>query len=415
MISRERLAARFAAMERITAESDQPGIFRLAFTDSDWKGRSRLIEWMEEADLSLHTDAFGNVIGRRAGRDNVLPAVMFGSHGDSVPGGGNFDGVFGILAAIEVMTSLKEDGFISDHPLEAVLFMCEESSRFSAATLGSRAMCGKLSVTELHRLKDVDGASLYDVLKNRGLDPEKIGDAAYTAPLKAFFEVHIEQGKVLEATQCSIGVVTGIAAPTRLRVHLHGHADHSGATPMDMRQDGSCAAAEIILLVEKLAAACKEPPAVGTVGVIQVSPGAMNVIPGEVTLGIDIRSISRETKDTVVRDLKAGIAAISERRHLPYDIKMLTDESPVMIAPAVVNFLSQLCQEAGHPFRRMPSGAGHDAMHWAARCPTGMLFIPCRGGISHNPEEYASLDDIVRGTELLEAAVRRVSHRDFSF
>lgn len=415
MISRDRLAAHFTAMERITAESDKPGIFRLAFTDSDWEGRSCLMQWMAEAGLSLRTDAFGNVIGRRAGRDDALPAVMFGSHGDSVPGGGNFDGVFGILAAIEVMTSLQEDGFICDHPLEAALFMCEESSRFGAATLGSRAMCGELNVTDLHRLKDSDGTSLYEVLKQRDLDPQHIEDAAYTAPLKAFFEVHIEQGKVLEATHTSIGVVTGIAAPTRLRIRLHGHADHSGATPMDMRQDGSCAAAEIILLVERLAAARKDPPAVGTVGVVQVSPGAMNVIPGEVTLGIDIRSISQETKTEVVRDLKAGIAAIGARRHIPYDIEPITDEPPVAIAPAMVDLLSQICQEAGQSFRQMPSGAGHDAMHWAARCPTGMLFIPCRGGISHNPAEYASLDDIVRGTHLLEAAVRRVSCRDFSF
>lgn len=415
MISRDRLAAHFAAMARITAEKDKPGIFRLAFTDSDWEGRRLLMRWMEEAGLSLRTDAFGNVIGRRAGRDDTLPAVMFGSHGDSVPGGGNFDGVFGILAAIEVMTSLQEDGFICEHPLEAALFMCEESSRFGAATLGSRAMCGELNVEDLHRLKDGDGTSLYDVLKSRDLDPEKIDDAAYTAPLKAFFEVHIEQGKVLEATHTPIGVVTGIAAPTRLRVRLHGHADHSGATPMDMRRDGSCAAAEIILLVEKLTAARKEPPAVGTVGVVQVSPGAMNVIPGEVTLGIDIRSISQETKTEVVRDLKDGIAAIGARRHIPYDIETITDEPPVTIAPAVVDLLSQICQEAGQSFRQMPSGAGHDAMHWAARCPTGMLFIPCRGGISHHPDEYASLDDIVRGTHLLEAAVRRVSRRDFSF
>ena len=415
MISRDRLAAHFAAMARITAASDKPGIFRLAFTDSDWEGRSRLMHWMEEAGLSLRTDTFGNVIGRRAGKNDTLPAVMFGSHADSVPGGGNFDGVFGILAAIEVMTSLKEDGFLSDHPLEAALFMCEESSRFGAATLGSRAMCGQLSAVDLHRLKDADGTSLYEALNWRGLDPAHIEDAAYTAPLKAFFEVHIEQGKVLETTHTSIGVVTGIAAPTRLRVHLHGHADHSGATPMDMRQDGSCAAAEIILLVEKLAAARKEPPAVGTVGVVQVSPGAMNVIPGEVTLGIDIRSISQETKTEVVRDLKDGIAAIGARRHIPYDIETVTDEPPVTIAPAVVDLLSQICQEAGQSFRQMPSGAGHDAMHWAARCPTGMLFIPCRGGISHHPDEYASLDDIVRGTQLLEAAIRRVSRRDFSF
>lgn len=415
MISPQRLAAHFAAMERITAEPNRPGIYRLAFTDSDWEGRSRLMAWMEEAGLTLRTDAFGNVIGRRAGKDDALPAVMFGSHADSVPGGGNFDGVFGILAAIEVMTSLKEDGFVSDHPLEAALFMCEESSRFGAATLGSRAMCGELSATDLHRLKDADGASLYEALKGRGLDPAHIEDAVYTAPLKAFFEIHIEQGKVLDTTHIPIGVVTGIAAPTRLRVQLHGHADHSGATPMDMRRDAVCAAAEIILAVEASAAAQKEPPAVGTVGVVQVSPGAMNVIPGEVTLGIDIRSIDKETKAAVVRTLKEEIAAISRRRQIPADIETITDEPPVRITPAMVDLLSQICQEAGHPFRQMPSGAGHDAMHWGARCRTGMLFIPCRNGISHHPDEYASLDDIVRGTQLLEAAVRRVSHQDFSF
>ena len=415
MISKDRLAAQLAHMAGISEPESGPGIHRLAFSDSDWKGRSFLIRLMKEAGLAVRTDAFGNVIGHLAGMDESLPAVMFGSHGDSVPSGGNYDGIVGILSAIETVRSLRESGFKNEHPLEVVLFMCEESSRFGAATLGSRAMRGELSLKDLHRLKDESGKSLYDVLKQRQLDPGHIENAHYRKPIKAFFEVHIEQGRVLEHEGAGLGVVTGIAAPTRMRVYLHGSADHSGATPMHLRHDGSCAAAEIILQVEKLAAAHTDPPVVGTVGVLHVHPCAMNVIPGETELGIDIRSISSAAKTKVAADVRSAIAEISNRRCIPYDIEEISDETPAVISDHMISFLSEICEDQHKHYICLPSGAGHDAMHWFDYAPTGMLFIPCKDGISHNPAEQASLADIVSVAEILEQAVRRTSMRSFHF
>lgn len=332
MISKERLAKHFSEMEKISTPNEKPGIFRLAFSDSDWQGREYLMSLMKDAGLSIRIDAFGNVIARREGRNPSLPAIMFGSHGDSVPAGGNYDGVLGVLASIEVMKSLDEENFQNEHPLEAVIFMCEESSRFGMAELGSRVMRGELSADDLHSLKGKDGKSLYEVLKSRNLSPDNISEAVYNEPLKAFLEVHIEQGKVLEYEKTQIGVVTGIAAPTRLRVFLHGKADHSGATPMGMRSDALCASAEITLLVEKLASEQQNPPAVGTVGILNITPGVMNVIPGEAEMGIDIRSIDKDAKAKIVETLKKGIDIVCKKRDIEYEIKVISDETPVPLS-----------------------------------------------------------------------------------
>ena len=373
MISKQRLQQQLAALKEITAPGR--GINRLAFTDADWQGRAYLMGLMREAGMELREDAFGNVIGHVQGADESLPAVMFGSHGDSVPEGGNFDGIVGILAAIETVRSMREDGFTPKRPLEVVLFLCEESSRFSAATLGSRAMRGELSQEDLVRLHDKEGHTLYEVLKGRGLDPDHIESARYTKPLHAFLELHIEQGKVLEHEGLPIGLVTGIAAPTRFYVHIHGSADHSGATPMNLRHDGLCAAAEVVLAVEREASSYTESPVVGTVGVLEVTPGAMNVIPGEVRLGVDLRSTSGKAKDTVEQAVRQDIASIVEKRQLAYDIEPVSKEEPARMDATLVGLLEDTAKELAFPYRRMMSGAGHDSMHWADYAPTAMILI----------------------------------------
>ncbi len=415
MIVKERLMDMFARMRKFSAQGEGPGVYRLAFTDADWQARGYLTGLMREIGLSVREDAFGNVVGRWEGTEPSLPAVMFGSHADSVPNGGNYDGVLGILAAIETVRSLKEDGFCPEHPLEVALFMCEESSRFGAATLGSRAMLGELSPDDAKRLTDRGGVALYDALKDRGLAPDALGKPLYEGDVKAFFEVHIEQGKVLEHEKKSVGIVTGIAAPTRFRVKLTGSADHSGATPMPLRHDAACAAAEIVLDAERLATAEQEPPAVATVGVLQIAPGVMNVIPGGAELGVDIRSIDGATKKRVADKLKDAVSEICTRRGITFEIVPISDERPVAIRPAVLDFLEKICREDGGSYMRLPSGAGHDAMHWAERVPTGMLFIPCRDGVSHNPEEYAAPEDIVNAVRLLEKAVRAASRKNVTF
>ena len=407
MIQRERLVKDFEAMAQLTAPGE--GINRLAFTDADWAGRQYIIDRMTDAGLSIAIDDFGNVIGYKSGKNPELPVVMVGSHTDSVPNGGNYDGVVGVLSAIEVIRGMTDDGYEHDHTIAVVSFMCEESGRFGNATLGSKAMRGELTLQDLHRLVDKQGISLYEALKGRNLNPDGIETMAYKRPVKSFTEIHIEQGKVLEHEQKTIGIVTGIAAPERFYVTIRGNADHSGATPMNLRHDALCGASKIILGIEEIASMQEEPPVVGTVGVVEVTPGAMNVIPGAVKLGVDIRSISKVARNSVVTLVKEFIDITAEKRGLSYTIETIAQDHPVEMHPAMIREIEETVKSVGVEYMTMPSGAGHDAMHWAEAVPTGMIFIPCRDGISHNPAEFAEMDDIVTGAEVLDKVIRKLS------
>ena len=407
MIQRERLVKDFEAMAQLTAPGE--GINRLAFTDADWAGRQYIIDRMTDAGLFVEIDDFGNVIGYKSGKKPDLPVVMVGSHTDSVPNGGNYDGVVGVLSAIEVIRSMIDDGYEHDHTIAVVSFMCEESGRFGNATLGSKAMRGELTLQDLHRLVDKQGISLYEALKGRNLNPDGIEEMAYKRPVKSFTEIHIEQGKVLEHEQKTIGIVTGIAAPERFYVTIRGNADHSGATPMNLRHDALCGASKIILGIEEIASMQEEPPVVGTVGVVEVTPGAMNVIPGAVKLGVDIRSISKAARDSVVTLVKEFIDITAGKRGLSYTIETIAQDHPVEMHPAMIREIEEAVKSVGVEYMIMPSGAGHDAMHWAEAVPTGMIFIPCRDGISHNPAEFAEMDDIVTGAAVLDKVLRKLS------
>ena len=407
MIQRERLVKDFEAMAQLTAPGE--GINRLAFTDADWEGRQYIIDCMIDAGLSVEIDDFGNVIGYKIGKKPDLPAVMVGSHTDSVPNGGNYDGVVGVLSAIEVIRSMIDDGYEHDHTIAVVDFMCEESGRFGNATLGSKAMRGELTLQDLHHLVDKQGISLYEALKGRNLNPDGIETMAYKRPVKSFTEIHIEQGKVLEHEQKTIGIVTGIAAPERFYVTIRGNADHSGATPMNLRHDALCGASKIILGIEEIASMQEEPPVVGTVGVVEVTPGAMNVIPGAVKLGVDIRSISKVARNSVVTLVKEFIDITAEKRGLSYTIETIAQDHPVEMHPAMIREIEEAVKSVGVEYMTIPSGAGHDAMHWAEVVPTGMIFIPCRDGISHNPAEFAEMDDIVTGAAVLDKVLRKLS------
>ena len=407
MIQRERLVKDFEAMAQLTAPGE--GINRLAFTDADWAGRQYIIDRMTDAGLSVEIDDFGNVIGYKIGKKPDLPVVMVGSHTDSVPNGGNYDGVVGVLSAIEVIRSMIDDGYEHDHTIAVVSFMCEESGRFGNATLGSKAMRGELTLQDLHHLVDKQGISLYEALKGRNLNPDGIETMAYKRPVKSFTEIHIEQGKVLAHEQKTIGIVTGIAAPERFYVTIRGNADHSGATPMNLRHDALCGASKIILGIEEIASMQEEPPVVGTVGVVEVTPGAMNVIPGSVKLGVDIRSISKVARNSVVTLVKEFIDITAEKRGLSYTIEPIAQDHPVEMDPSMIREIEEAVKSVGVEYMTMPSGAGHDAMHWAEAVPTGMIFIPCRDGISHNPAEFAEMDDIVTGAEVLDKVLRKLS------
>lgn len=407
MIQKERLQKDFDAMAQLTGLGE--GVNRPAFTDADWEGRQYIIDCMNDAGLDVEIDGFGNVIGYKVGTNPDLPVVMVGSHTDSVPNGGNYDGVVGVLSAIEAVRSMIDDGFEPEHTIAVVDFMCEESSRFGAATLGSKAMRGKLTLNDLHRLVDTQGITLYDALKDRNLNPDAIESMAYNRPVKAFIEIHIEQGKVLEHEQKQIGIVSGIAGPERFYVIIRGNADHSGATPMNLRHDALCGASKIILGIEEVTSMQEEPPVVGTVGIAEVVPGAMNVIPGAVKLGVDIRSISKVARDSVVFLIKELIDVIAEKRGLSYTIEPISKDHPVSMHPLMVKEIERAVTSLQLEYMIMPSGAGHDAMHWAEVAPTGMIFIPCRDGISHNSAEFAAMDDIVAGAEVLENVIKNIS------
>ena len=407
MIQRERLVKDFDAMAQLTAPGE--GINRLAFTDADWAGRQYIIDRMTDAGLSVEIDDFGNVIAYKIGKKPDLPVVMVGSHTDSVPNGGNYDGVVGVLSALEVIRSMIDDGYEHDHTIAVVSFMCEESGRFGNATLGSKAMRGELRLQDLYRLVDKQGISLYEALKGRNLNPDGIEEMAYKRPVKSFTEIHIEQGKVLEHEQKTIGIVTGIAAPERFYVTIRGNADHSGATPMNLRHDALCGASKIILGIEEIASMQEEPPVVGTVGVVEVTPGAMNVIPGAVKLGVDIRSISEVARNSVVTLVKEFIDITAEKRGLSYTIETIAQDHPVEMHPAMIREIEEAVKSVGVEYMTMSSGAGHDAMHWAEAVPTGMIFIPCRDGISHNPAEFTEMDDIVTGAEVLDKVLKKLS------
>ena len=273
-------------------------------------------------------------------------------------------------------------------------------------------MRGALTVQDLHRLTDKQGTSLYEVLKGRSLHPDEIEQVEYKRPVKSFTEIHIEQGKVLEHEQKRIGIVTGIAAPERFYVTIRGNADHSGATPMNLRHDALCGASKIILGIEEIAAMQEEPPVVGTVGIVEVTPGAMNVIPGVVKLGVDIRSISEVARNSVVTLIKEFIDVTAEKRGLSYTIEPVAQDHPVAMHPAMIREIEEAVTSLGVEYMALPSGAGHDAMHWADDVPTGMIFIPCLNGISHNPAEFAEMDDIVTGAEVLDKVLRKLSLED---
>lgn len=395
-----RLESDLSALGKI-GKLENGGYTRLAFSAEDMAAKAWLQKAMEDAGLVVSVDPFGNMRGRRAGSED-LPAVMIGSHIDTVPEGGNFDGVIGVLSGLEVIRVLNDEGLVTKRPVEIVNFSAEESSRFGMATMGSKAMAGKLDVKTLKQLIDKDGISLYEALKDCGYDADEIASSRIKPEqIHAFLEMHIEQGPVLEHSDCSLAIVTAIAAPTRFKVSIEGRADHSGNTPMHLRRDALAGASELVLGVERITANEAGERTVGTVGYQYISPGVMNVIPGKVELGIDIRDVDMADKDKAVAAVLNLMTEISERRGLEISYQQLCNDEPVALSERVINTLKEAADEAGLDNILMPSGAGHDAMNMARLTDSGMIFIPSINGVSHNIAESSKIEDICTGTNLL--------------
>lgn len=385
------------------------GATRLAFSREDMDARNFLIEAMRSARLQVSIDPIGNIRGLRSGTDPNLAPVMIGSHLDTVPDGGHYDGVVGVLAALEVVSTLNDLEIETLRPIEIVNFSAEESSRFGMATIGSKAITGKIDQSDLTKLIDKNGESLHLVLSKAGQSLDELSNSTLNeSSLHAYLELHIEQGPVLENKAVNIGIVTDIAAPTRFKVKIIGRSDHSGNTPMDMRRDALAGAAEIVLAVEQLTTH-GGVNTVGTVGELNVHPGAMNVIPGHVELSIDIRDTSLSDKKIVVQQLRQRLDAIAKARQLEIIITTICDDVPVKLSEHISAKLSDHATKLGLSYLAMPSGAGHDAMHFASIVPTGLIFIPSIKGISHNPAEKSTMDDIINGTELLFDIVKELA------
>ena len=377
------------------------GFNRLVFSDADWAACDHFAGLMRQAGLVVRTDAWGNLIGRLDGTDPGAPAVATGSHLDTVPEGGNYDGGVGSVAGLGALMRLKARGRFR-HPLELIVFRGEESSRFGIHTMGSKAMSGMATVDAWQRLKDQTGAPLAQVLAARGLDLARLPEAARrTGELKAFVEVHIEQCFVLEQAGIPIGVVEAIAAPIRLKLTVEGVASHSGATPMGKRRDALVTASHLVLAVEAEAKKRADRRIVGTVGILKIAPGALNVVPGRAELWVDVRGIDEASLSETAEAIVEAARRIAASEGTRVQVETVSADTPVPMDPAVIGTIEGACRRLGYAFQRMPSGAGHDAMNMARIASAGMIFIPCRGGISHNPDEYASPEDIVRGMDVL--------------
>ncbi|MBQ2245754.1 MAG: Zn-dependent hydrolase [Selenomonadales bacterium] len=382
---------------------DERGYTRLAFSDADMEVRSYLIGEMERAGLTVREDAFGNVFARTRG-NNALPAVLIGSHADSVPQGGNYDGIVGIVGAIAVAEKIASEKL--PRPVEVVLFMAEESSRFGVANLGSKAMAGMLPEDAASFYKDSDGKTLGEVMAERGFVAE---NAPYKKRVRAFLELHIEQGGILESQLSPLGIVTGIAAPHRYRLTIGGRADHSGTTPMNLRRDALTGAADMLLRIEELAQANARKGVVATVGQLDVYPNAMNVVPGKVTMSIDLRGTDEDNINSLCIAILENVDAIAQKRNLAVQLETLTEEEPALLDEGLVALGEYCAGEIGERTMRMASGAGHDALYMTRIAPVGMIFVPSKNGISHNPAEYTEMADIVRGTNLLYHMVKRLA------
>jgi len=402
-----------AAIGKLAGFNDEragTGVTREVYTPTYRRAIAWVADRMREAGLEPRFDAVGNLLGRWPGTDPDAPVVMTGSHVDTTLDAGRFDGVAGVLGAVAAVHRLRAEGVALRRGIEVVSFAGEEP-RFGTGCVGSRAMAGGLGRADLDRLTDRDGVSMAAALTDAGFDPGALGEARLDpARVHAFVELHIEQGAVLETTGDDVGVVTAIAAPHDLRLTLRGRAAHAGATPMALRRDALAGAAEILVELERLARASPSGTTVGTVGVLRVEPGAVNVVPGRAELEVDVRDSDLEAREATVRALLDAAIAIGAHRGLEVEVAEMVRDDPVRCAPHVVEAVAAAAAELGVAAREMTSGAYHDAMVLgAAGVPVGMVFVPSRGGVSHHPDEHTDPDELDTGVAVLAGALRRLA------
>lgn len=403
-IKEQRIRADLEALAAIT-DPEQP-YTRRSFTELYQDGRRWLEARMQEAGLETRLDAAANVRGRwEGGGNSQIPAILLGSHTDTVLGGGRFDGPAGVVAALEVVRSLREEGVSLRHPLEVVDFLAEEVSDYGPSCIGSRGLAGNLTA-EMLALTNSHGETLAQGIRRMGGQPERLLESRELEKPAAYLELHIEQGRVLERQGAPVGVVTGIVGIRRYLVRIQGQADHAGATPMDQRRDALAGAAKVISLVEEISRKKSlEEYFVGTVGLLTVSPNSSNVVPGAVEFTVEFRSLNPELTLEAWEEWQQRAEAELSQRQLFLTAKHLTTSPPIHVSKGMQDVLHKAARRVGVEAPSLPSGGGHDAIHMAKITQAAMLFIPCRDGRSHTPEEWSEYRHVALGAAVLREAV----------
>jgi ureidoglycolate amidohydrolase len=407
-VNGDRLCRETEELARIS-DSDAPAVTRIVFTPTDLRARTWLIARCEEAGLAVRQDPIGNIFARWTGGEAATPAVATGSHIDAIPNAGKYDGVVGVLGGLEAIRTLQRSGFRPKRSIELLVFTAEEPTRFGIGCLGSRLLSGSLSPDAARKLADKDGASLEEVRQKAGLEGALEEVTLPSGYYKAFVELHIEQGPLLEQQKIPLGVVTRIAAPASLRIAIEGAGGHAGGVLMPDRKDALCAAAELILAIENAARTSGAIDTVATVGICEVFPGAVNSIPSQVQLIVDVRDTSLERRDSVMHAITKARETVLAKRQVSIQEQLLNADAPGECAPTIIEALAASCAKHGHRFFPMVSRAYHDSLFISRIVPAGMLFIPCRHGYSHRPDEYASPDDIARGVMILAETLARLA------
>lgn len=401
-VNGERLWQSLMAMAKIGA-TPRGGVKRIALTPEDKAGRDQFIAWCRALGLAITIDRMGNIFARREGADPTLPPVMSGSHLDTQPSGGRFDGCYGVMAALEVCRTLDDAGIITRHPIEIAVWTNEEGTRFTPVMEGSGVFAGKFSVEHAREQKDVNGVTMGEALDAIGY----AGAAPCGKPVAAYFEAHIEQGPVLENANEVIGVVTGGLGQRWFDITVTGMEAHAGPTPMHLRRDALQGAAQIVAAIDTIGRA--HPDTRATVGHMRVEPNSRNVIPGTVHFSVDLRAPTDVQLSAMEKKVRDAATRECAARKLDYAMVQTVYFPPTQFADACQNAVRAAAQRCGYPHRDIVSGAGHDAIYMAAVCPAGMIFVPCKDGISHNEIEDAKPEHITAGCNVLLQAVMEMA------
>ena len=408
-IDRDRLLSEVEALAQIS-DAEPPAVTRIVFTAKDLEARAWLRARCLEADLAVRQDAIGNIFARWTGTDETAAPIATGSHIDAIPNAGKYDGVVGVLGGLEAIRALQHSGFRPTRSIELILFTSEEPTRIGIGCLGSRMLSGALTAEAARQLTDASGLTLEHVRQKLNMHGDLELVQLKVGHFHAFVELHIEQGPLLERAQVPLGIVESIAAPASYQLIAEGTGGHAGSVLMPERKDALCAAADIILTVEEAALASGSPDTVATVGICDVFPGAVNSIPSRVRLTLDLRDTDLPRRDKVLQAIQNKSHSVSEKRGVALQFQIVNADAPAICSSAVTDVLIRSCNKHNLPFHKMVSRAYHDSLFMSRIAPTGMLFIPCRDGHSHRPDEFASPEDIARGTLILAETLAELSH-----